>query len=205
MTIRVLIADDHAVVREGLAALIGRQGDMQVVGEAGDGREAVDLWREHRPHVALIDLQMPGMSGVEVIEEVRREHPSARFVILTTYDTDESVYQCVKAGAKGFVLKDAPREALLDSVRRVHAGETVLPGAAAARLAERVSGEALTGREQDVLVRLSAGRSNKEIAGDLSISETTVKSHLKSIFSKLNVLSRTEAVAVASRRGLVQM
>jgi len=202
MRIRVLIADDHAVVREGLAALIGRQSDMEVVAEAQDGQEAVELWQRHLPDVTLVDLQMPRLTGVGVIEEVRRRDAPARFIVLTTYDTDEGVYQCIRAGAKGYVLKDAARETLLDTVRRVHAGETCLPAQLAAKLAERVSGEELTARESEVLGRLAAGRSNKEIAGDLGISETTVKTHLKSIFGKLNVLSRTEAVAVARKRGL---
>lgn len=200
--IRVLIADDHAVVREGLAALIGRQPDMEVVAEAQDGQEAVELWQRHLPDLTLVDLQMPRLSGVGVIEEVRRRDAPARFIVLTTYDTDEGVYQCIRAGAKGYVLKDAARETLLDTIRRVHAGETCLPAALAAKLAERVSGEELTARETEVLGCLAAGRSNKDIAAHLGISETTVKTHLKSIFGKLNVLSRTEAVAVARKRGL---
>jgi len=202
--IRVLIADDHATVLEGLAAMIGRQPDMMVVAEAANGREAVDSWNKQQPDVALIDLRMPVLDGVGAIEEIRRQTPSARVVILTTFDTDNEIYRAIKAGAKGYLLKDARREELLDCIRKVNSGETCIPPALTAKLAASMSSETLTGRELDVLSLLARGKSNKEIGVNLYISETTVKSHLRSIFTKLNVLSRTEAITVASRRGLVQ-
>jgi len=203
--IRLLVADDHALILEGLAATIGRQNDMTVVAKASNGREAVELWKTHRPDVSLLDLRMPTLNGVGVIKELRDLDVSARVIVHTTYDTDEEIYQAIRAGAKGYLLKDAPLEELLDSIRRVHAGETCIPSALGAKLASRMSGEALTTREVDVLRLLARGRSNKEIGTNLFISETTVKGHLRHIFTKLNVLSRTEAVTVASRRGLVQL
>ena len=203
--IRVLIADDHVTVREGLAAMIGRQPDMMVIGEAANGRDAVDLWQKHRPDVALLDLRMPMLDGVGVIDEVRRQDASARVVVLTTFDADNEISRAIKAGAKGYLLKDAQREELLECIRKVHAGEICIPPALVAKLAAGLSSEPLTGRELDVLTLLARGKSNKEISVNLYISETTVKSHLRSIFTKLNVLSRTEAIAAASRRGLVQI
>ena len=203
--IRLLIADDHALILEGLAATIGRQDDMSVVAKASNGREAVELWKRHRPDVLLLDLRMPTLNAVGVIKEVRDLDVSARVIVQTTYDTDEDIYQAIKAGAKGYLLKDATLEELLDSIRRVYAGETCIPPALGAKLVSRMSGETLTSREVDVLKRLTRGRSNKEIAADLFISETTVKTHLRSIFSKLNVISRTEAIAAANRRGLIQL
>ena len=203
--IRLLIADDHALIREGLAATIGRQRDMLVVSQAANGREAVELWKDRRPDVALVDLRMPEGNGVTVIQQIRDLDPLARIIIQTTYDTDEEIYQAIKAGAKGYLLKDAPLEELLDSIRKVHAGETCIPPALGAKLASRMSGEALTSREIDVLKLLARGRSNKEIGTDLFISETTVKTHLRSIFSKLNVMSRTEVIAAANKRGLIQL
>ena len=203
--IRVLIADDHVTVLEGLAAIIGRQTDMKVVAEAANGREAVVLWQKHGPDVTLIDLRMPTLDGVGAIEEIRRLQASARIIVLTTFDSDNEISRAIKAGAKGYLLKDARREELLDCIRRVNSGETCVPSALAAKLAESMSSEPLTGRESDVLALLAKGKSNKEIGSHLYITETTVKSHLRSIFTKLNVLSRTEAITTASRRGLVQL
>jgi DNA-binding NarL/FixJ family response regulator len=203
--IRVLIADDHSVVREGLVSLIGRKADMTVVGEASNGREAVELWTEHHPDVTLLDLRMPELDGVGAIKEIRAGNDKARIIVLTTFDGDEDIYRAIQAGAKGYLLKDAPREALMDSVRRVHAGETCVPVHLAAKLAERVSGETLSDREIDVLKLMAQGKSNKEIGSALFISEGTVKSHVKAIFAKLNVISRTEAVANATRRGLIRL
>ncbi len=202
--IKLLIADDHAMILEGLAATIGRQKDMRVVAKAADGREAVDLWKAHRPDVTLLDLRMPKLNGVGVIREIRDEDVSARVIVHTTYDTDEEIYQAVRAGAKAYLLKDVPLDELLDCIRKVYAGETCIPPALGAKLAARMSGEALTGREIDVLKLLAKGRSNKEIGSDLFISETTVKSHVRSMFTKLHVMSRTEAIAAASQRGLLQ-
>jgi two-component system NarL family response regulator len=203
--IRLLIADDHVTVLEGLSAIIGRQPDMQVVAEAADGRQAVDLWREHRPDVTLLDLRMPTLDGVGAIEAIRREDASARVIVLTTYDTDTEILRAIKAGAKAYLLKDARREELLDGIRRVNRGETCIPAALVQKLTTGLSSESLTGRELNVLELLARGKSNKEIGANLYISETTVKSHLRSIFRKLNVLSRTEAITVASRRGLVRL
>jgi DNA-binding NarL/FixJ family response regulator len=203
--IKVLIADDHSVVREGLVSLISRKADMTVVGEASNGRDAVELWKQHKPDVTLLDLRMPELDGVAALKEMRHEKPEARIIVLTTFDGDEDIYRAIQAGAKGYLLKDAPREALMDCVRRVHAGETCIPVHLAAKLAGRVSGETLSEREIDVLKLMAQGKSNKEIGSALFISEGTVKSHVKSIFAKMNVISRTEAVSSASRRGLIQL
>jgi DNA-binding NarL/FixJ family response regulator len=203
--IRILIADDHSVVREGLVSLVKRKSDMVVVAEAGNGREAVELWKEHRPDVTLLDLRMPELDGVGAIKEIRELDENAQIVVLTTYDGDEDIYRAIKAGAKAYLLKDTARDALVETVRRVHAGETYLPPQLAAKLAERVSGQALSPREIEVLQRMAVGKSNKEIGSELFISEGTVKTHIKSIFGKLDVVSRTEAVATATRRGLIQL
>ena len=203
--IRILIADDHSVVREGLVSLVKRKSDMVVVAEASNGREAVELWKTHRPDVTLLDLRMPELDGVGAIKEIRELDENAQIVVLTTYDGDEDIYRAIKAGAKAYLLKDTARDALVDTVRRVRAGETYLPPQLAAKLAERVSGQALSPREIEVLQRMAVGKSNKEIGTELFISEGTVKTHIKSIFSKLDVVSRTEAVATATRRGLIQL
>jgi len=203
--IRVLIADDHVTVREGLAAIIHRQPDMSVVAEADTGKSAVSLWRSERPDVTLLDLRMPVLDGVGAIEQIRGEDPLARIVVLTTFDTDNEVSQAIRAGARGYILKDAQREELLNTIRRVHAGETCIPPALVAKLAAGMSSEVLTGRELEVLTLLAQGQGNRDIGACLLISEATVKTHLRSIFAKLNVLSRTEAIAVATRRGLVRL
>ena len=203
--IRVLIADDHSVVREGLVSLIGRRADMAVIGEASNGREAVDLWKKRQPDVTLLDLRMPELDGVGVIREIRSQDEGARIIVLTTFDGDEDIYRAIQAGSKGYLLKDAPREALMDCIRRVHGGETCVPVNLAAKLAQRVSGESLSEREIEVLNLMAQGKSNKEIGSALFISEGTVKSHVKGIFAKMNVISRTEAVANATRRGLIQL
>jgi len=202
--IRVLIADDHAVVRDGLVAMIGRWPDTVVVADAQDGREAVEQWKRHRPDVALLDLRMPLQDGVGAIEQIRKVDPGARVILLTTFDGEEDIYRGIRAGAKAYLLKDAPRDEILYCIRKVHAGETFVPASLAAKLAERVSGAELTEREVAVLSALAKGQSNKQIGRTLFISETTVKAHLKGIFAKLNVLSRTEAVAAAARRGIVR-
>jgi len=199
--IRVLIADDHTTVLAGLASIIGMQPDMLVVAEAVNGRQAVDLWQKHHPDVTLLDLRMPKLDGVGVIDEIRKEDTSARIIMLTTYDTDNDIYRAIKAGAKGYLLKDARREDLLECIRKVSRGETCMPQAIVEKLAAGMSSETLTGRELGVLTLLARGKSNKEIGANLFISETTVKGHLRNIFTKLNVLSRTEAITVANRRG----
>jgi two-component system NarL family response regulator len=203
--IRVLIADDHGVVREGLVSMIKRnRTDMTVIGEASNGREAVQLWQRERPDVTLLDLRMPELDGVEVIKEIRAADKKARIIVLTTFDGDEDIYRAIQAGAKGYLLKDVPREALMNSIRRVHAGETSVPLHLVAKLAYRVSGETLSEREIEVLRLMAQGKSNKEIATALFITEGTVKSHGKSIFTKMSVSSRTEAVTEATRRGFLR-
>jgi DNA-binding NarL/FixJ family response regulator len=203
--IRVLIADDHAIVREGVAAIVSRQSDMTVVAEASDGAQAVEFWRQTRPDIALLDLRMPKLDGVGVTEALRAGDPSARVIVLTTYDADNDILRAIRAGAKAYLLKDSPREDLLDCIRRVHHGETFLTPTLVEKLASGLSSDSLTGRELDVLTQLASGLSNKEIGARLCITETTVKSHVRAIFSKLNVLSRTEAVTAANRRGIIQI
>lgn len=203
--IEVLIADDHTTFLAGLSSIIDMEQDMIVVAEATDGRRAVDLWRKLSPDVTILDLRMPLLDGVGVIEEIRQQDPSARIVILTTYDSDNDIYRAIKAGANGYLLKDARREEIVDCIRKVSAGETCIPQALLQKLATGISSEPLTDRELEVLDLLSHGKSNKEIAANLSISEFTVKGHLRNIFSKLNVLSRTEAITAATRRGLVRL
>jgi DNA-binding NarL/FixJ family response regulator len=203
--IRLIVADDHVTVLEGLVAIIGRQADMQVLAAAANGREAVDLWMQHRPDVTLLDLRMPMLDGVGAIEEIRQREFSARVIVLTTFDTDADLSKAIKAGAKGYLLKDAPRDELLSCIRRVHSGETVIPPSLITKLTAGISSESVTGRELEVLTLLARGKSNKEIGTTLYISESTVKSHLRSIFAKLNVLSRTEAIATASRQGLIKL
>lgn len=203
--IGILLADDHSVLRQGLVSLIGFEADMMVVAEASNGREAVDLWKQHRPDVTMLDLRMPELDGVGVIKQIRAEDENTRIVVLTTFDGDEDIYRAIQAGAKGYLLKDVPREALIDCTRRVHAGETCVPVHIANRLAKRISDTSVSEREIDVLKLLAQGKSNKEIGSALFISGGTVKSHVKSIFAKLNVNSRAEAVATAAHSGLIQL
>jgi two-component system NarL family response regulator len=202
-SIRILIAEDHTVVRDGLVAIIRQEQDMTVVGDTGDGQQAVELWKKHRPDVTLMDLRMPVLDGVNAIYQIRAVDPNARIIVLTTYDGDEDIYRGMRAGARSYLLKDVRREELFLCIREVHAGKTYIPPAIAAKLAERMPAEALTPREHEVLQLLAEGKPNKIIASDLSISEVTVKSHVQSLFRKLNVLSRTEALAVANRKGLL--
>jgi two-component system NarL family response regulator len=201
--IRILIADDHHVLRDGLAAIIRQEIDLDVVGEVGDGRQAVELWKKQRPDVTLMDLRMPGLDGVNSIYEIRAFDPGARIIVLTTFDGDEDIYRGLRAGAKSYLLKDVRREELFQCIREVHAGRTFVPPAIAAKLAERLPGDELSPRELEVLRLLAEGKPNKLIGVALSITEVTVKSHVQSLFKKLNVLSRTEAIAVANRRGLL--
>ena len=203
--IRILIADDQLVVREGLVAILNRQSDMTVVGEAGNGHEALEQWRTHRPDVTLMDLRMPEMSGVEAIIAIREEDDKASVIILTTYDSDEDVYRGMRAGAKAYLLKDAHREELLNCIRAVYAGKTVVSPGVAAKLASRLREERLTPRELDILTLVGQGLSNKLIARALDITEGTVKTHVKNVLEKLDATSRTEALAVAARRGLITL
>jgi two-component system NarL family response regulator len=188
----------------GLTSIIDMERDMIVVAQATDGRHAVEQWRKHRPNVTLLDLRMPVLDGVAAIEEIRREDASAPIVIVTTYDSDNDIFRAVKAGAKGYLLKDARREELVDCIRKVNRGETCVPQSLMQKLITGISSEHLTDREAEVLRLLANGKSNKEIGLKLFISEFTVKGHIRNIFAKLNVLSRTEAIAAATRKGLVQ-
>lgn len=201
--IRVLIVEDHNVVRQGLVALINMADGIQVVGEAADGVEAIAQFRKHQPDVTMIDLRLPKMGGVDVIQRLRSETPNARFVVLTTYDGDEDIYRALKSGAKAYLLKGMTSEELITTIREVAVGKSHIPPAIAERLAERMGTEDLTPREADVLEQIVHGKSNKEIATELDISEATVKTHINSLLSKLGVTDRTQAATAAIRRGLV--
>jgi DNA-binding NarL/FixJ family response regulator len=203
--IRILVAEDHTIVRDGLVAVIKQEPDMTVVADTGDGQQAVELWKQHRPDVTLMDLRMPGSDGVDAIYQIRAADPNARIIVLTTYDGDEDIYRGLRAGAKSYLLKDVRREELFQCIRQVNAGRTYVPPAIAAKLAERLPSDELTPREAEVLRLLANGKPNKLIGADLAISEVTVKSHVQSVFRKLNVLSRTEAIAVANRKGLLRL
>ncbi len=202
--IRVLIADDHVLVRRGLAAIINMEEDATVVGEAGDGAEALALWRELKPDVTLMDLRMPCVEGVEAIRRIRAEDAGAAIIVLTTFDHDEDIYAGLRAGAKAYLLKDVQPEELFRCIRAVHAGEAYLQSKVAAKLVQRVQEPHLTEREVQILGSLAEGRSNRAIGLALHISESTVKSHLKSLFAKLDATSRAEAIALAAKRGLVK-
>jgi DNA-binding NarL/FixJ family response regulator len=195
--------EDHNVVRQGIVALLNLVEDIQVVGEAADGEEAVVQFRSQLPDVTLIDLRLPKLGGVEVIQRVRAETPQARFVVLTTYDGDEDIYRALKAGAKAYLLKGMTTEELVTTIRAVHAGRSHIPAAIAERLAERMGTEDLTPRESQVLEQIVSGKSNKEIATELAISEATVKTHINTLLSKLGVEDRTQAATAAIRRGIV--
>ncbi len=203
--VRTVIADDHPVVRAGIASILADHPDIAVVGQAGTGRELIEVYARERPDVALVDLRMPDTDGVEAIGEIRRRFPDARVVVLTTFDGDEDIYRALRAGAKAYLLKDVPRDELLACVRAVHRGEPCLRPAIAAKLTERLNSEPLTGRELDVLRLMAAGQSNKQIAAALYITEGTVKVHASRVFEKLGVCDRTQAVTAALRRGIVRL
>jgi DNA-binding NarL/FixJ family response regulator len=202
---RVLLVDDHSLLRTGVANIINHEPDLHVVAEAENGRDALAAYEAHRPDVTLLDLRMPVMEGVEVVRQLRERDPQARVIILTTYDTDDEISQALKAGAKAYVLKDIAAEDLVSCIRSVLAGKTYIAPAAAAKLAEGVTRVQLTPREMATLRLLADGKANKEIANALDISERTVKSHLAHLFEKLGVTSRTEAIKIATRRGLVRL
>ena len=203
--IRVILADDHPVVRDGLAAIVNQQKDMTVVAEAQDGADAVTAYEEHRPDVMVLDLRMPKRDGVSVVEEVLEKHPKARLLIMTTYDGDEDIFRSLSKGAKGYLLKDAPRQEILSAIRAVAADQPYTSGAIAAKALQRMARPSLTQRELDVLQQLAQGRSNKDIGRRLQITEGTAKTHVKAILTKLDAISRTEAVAVAHKRGLIRL
>ena len=204
-SIRVLVVEDHHVVRQGLVALLNVVDGLEVVGEAADGVEAIAQFRKHQPDIALIDLRLPRLSGVEVIERIRMETPNARFIVLTTYDGDEDIYRALQAGARAYLLKGMTSEELIAAIRAVHAGKSHIPPAIAQRLAERMGTEELTPREFDVLEQIVRGLSNKDIATELEISEATVKTHINNLLSKLGVTDRTQAATAALQRGIVTL
>jgi two-component system NarL family response regulator len=203
--IRVILADDHPVVRDGLVAIVNQQSDMQVVAEAGDGEEALKLFDEHLPDVMVLDLRMPKLDGVAVVQAVLEKHPKARLLIMTTFDGDEDIFRSLSQGAKGYLLKDAPRAEILSAIRAVSEDRPYTSSAVAAKALQRMAKPSLTQREMSVLQEIAQGRSNKDIARRLSITEGTAKTHVKSILTKLDAISRTEAVAVAHKRGLIHL
>ena len=203
--IRVLSVDDHPLLRGGIAALIGNQTDMEVVAEASNGREALEQFREHRPDITLMDLQMPGMSGIDAISAIRAEFPEARVIILTTHAGDVQVSRALKAGARAYLLKGSLRNELLEAIRAVHAGQKRVSSEVAAEIAEHSTDDALTPREVDVLRLVAKGNANKEIAAQLSLTEETVKSHIRNILAKLEANDRTHAVAIGVKRGIIDL
>ena len=203
--IRILAVDDHPLLREGIAALVSAEGDMKLVAEATNGQEAIKEFRLHRPDVTLMDLQMPALNGIEAIIGIRSEFPNARVIVLTTYTGDVQVLRALKAGARGYVLKGHVHRELLDTIRAVHAGQRRIPPEVAAELADHCTEDDLTSREIDVLRLIAAGNANKEIAGQLSIAEETVKSHVTNILAKLCANDRTHAVTIGLKRGIIEL
>jgi DNA-binding NarL/FixJ family response regulator len=203
--IRVLTVDDHALLRDGIGALIANQSDMELVGEATNGREAVEAFRQHQPDVTLMDLQMPEMGGIDALSAIRGEFPEARIIVLTTYAGDVQVFRALKAGARAFLLKGLLRKELLETIRAVHAGQKRLPPEIAAEVAEHATDDNLTPREIDVLRLIAGGNANKEIAARLSLTEETVKGHVKNILAKLGANDRTHAVTIGLKRGIIEI
>jgi two-component system NarL family response regulator len=204
-SIRVLIVDDHVVVRMGLRSMIDSESDMTVVGEASNGEEAVQEYRNFPAQVVLMDLRMPRMGGVEATTAIKAFDSQAHILVLTTYDGDENIYRALQAGAKGYLLKDVPKDEFLNAIRTVAKGEYVIPPIVAARLAQRLPTDHLSQREMDVLKLIVRGRSNKEIGADLHVTESTVKNHVNSLLAKLHVQDRTQAVTTALKRGIVTL
>jgi DNA-binding NarL/FixJ family response regulator len=204
-SIRVLTVDDHALLREGIAALVNAESDMKIVAEATNGQEAIEKFRLHRPDVTLMDLQMPALNGIEAIIGIRSEFPNARVIVLTTYAGDVQVLRALKAGARGYILKGHVRRELLDTIRAVYAGQKRIPPEVAAELAEHAADDDLTVREIDVLRLIATGNANKEIAVQLSIAEDTVKSHVTNILAKLGANDRTHAVTIGLKRGIIEL
>jgi DNA-binding NarL/FixJ family response regulator len=203
--IRILLADDHPVLRQGIQALAADERDMEFVAEASNGREAIEQFRKHRPDITLMDLQMPDMNGIEVMITIRNEFPDARFIILTTYAGDVQVSRALKAGARAYLLKSFLRKELLDTIRAVHAGQKRIPSDLATQVADHIADDSLTFREIEVLRLIAAGNANKLIADQLSIAEETVKGHVKNILSKLSANDRTHAVTIGLKRGIIEL
>lgn len=203
--IRLLIADDHEIYRDGLAGLFDLQKDMTVVAQASNGTQALQLFRKLQPDMMLLDLRMPEMDGLSVIRALRVEIPAARILVLTTFDTDEDIFASLRAGARGYLLKDTPRQEILAAVRAIYAGQKVIPPAVALKMAERLNQDELTAREEEVLRQMAVGKSNKEIGVALNIGEGTAKTHVNNILAKLGVAGRTEAVTLAIKRGIVRL
>jgi DNA-binding NarL/FixJ family response regulator len=203
--IRILIVDDHPLLREGIAAVVQGETDMELVGEAGNGREAIERFREHRPDVTLMDLQMPELDGVAATAAIRAEWSDARIVMLTTYRGDAQALRALKAGASGYLLKSMIRTDLLEAIRSVHTGHRHIPREIAAELAAHVTDDALSPREMEVLKRVASGSSNRRVADQLALSEDTVKAHMKNIMSKLSANDRTHAVTIALKRGIIDV
>lgn len=203
--IRVLTVDDHPLLREGIAALVNAEPDMKLVAEASNGLDAIEKFRLHRPDVTLMDLQMPGLNGLEALSQIQAEFPGARIIVLTTYSGDAQVVSALRAGARGYILKGYVHRELLETIRAVHAGQKRIPPEIAAELAQHVADDDLTPREIDVLRLIAAGNANKQIADQLSIGETTVKSHVTNILSKLRANDRVHAVTIGLKRGIIQL
>jgi two-component system NarL family response regulator len=203
-TISVIIADDHPITRDGLALILRSEPGISVLGQAGDGLEAVECYRAARPDVAILDLQMPRLNGLGATREIMSEFPKARILLFTTYDGDEDIYRAMHAGARGYILKDAAQEDLFKAIRAIHAGQRYLSPPVGAKLAESQVSRGLTDRERQILKLLAEGQANKEISAVTGISESTVKTHVASIIEKLGVRSRTEAALVADKRGFLR-
>lgn len=203
--IRVMLVDDHPIVRIGLAALIGSLPGMETVAQAGTGREAIQLHREHSPDVTLMDLRLPDLSGAEVIRKIRAGSPESRFIVLTTYEGDEDIHQALQAGARGYIIKGLPHNLLADAIRRVHAGGRYIPQVVKETLANRTPSSDLSAREREILERIAQGKSNREIAAELNLAEITVKVRVSAILARLDVNDRTQAVVAALQRGLLHL
>jgi DNA-binding NarL/FixJ family response regulator len=203
--IRVFSVDDHPLLREGIAAIIDNQPDMSMVAQAATGSEAIQMFRQHQPDVTLMDLRLPDISGIDAVVAIRAEFPEARIIMLTTFEGDVEIQRSLKAGARGYMLKSTPPKDLVEMIRHVHVGKKGIPQQIAAHLAEHFSDEALTEREVDVLSHIAGGNRNRDIAEKLFISEETVKVHIKHIMEKLGASDRTQAVAIAIRRGIIQL